>query len=294
MGHFGPLTRIRHCIRLDEVLILQGAPALGVVLAGSSLSLHSMATLVAVVLANTLLVAHVFVLNDWAGEQSDRNDINRATTTYAIKGISSEFMTRLAWLLLALSMLVFAWLGLVTLLLALAIAVLSAIYSSPAIQGKGIPVLSSVLHLVGGTLHFLLGYSAMSPISWQSILMGSYFGLVFAAGHLSHETRDHDADSMNGIHTNAVYFGKRRAFLASQLLFGAAYLLLSVMALKGYIHWFFSLTPFLYAMHLAAGWRAYRDGLSYSAVRRLQGHYRNAHAMIGVGLLATGSILWLN
>jgi 4-hydroxybenzoate polyprenyltransferase len=141
--------------------------------------------------------------------------------------------------------------------------------------------------VLGGTLHFLLGYVALSPISSRSVAIGCYFGLVFAAGHLVHETRDHDADQRNGIRTNAVAFGKKASFIAGTLLFSMAYITLTLMALRGLVPSVLSLAIVFYAIHLCATWRALRDGLTYASVRRLQSIYRNIHVLIGLVMLTT-------
>ena len=60
----------------------------------------------------------------------------------------------------------------------------------------------------------------------RGVALGAFFGLVFAAGHLNQEVRDHESDAAAGIRTSAVAFGARRGFLASFCLFSAAYLLI--------------------------------------------------------------------
>ncbi|MBJ2156784.1 UbiA family prenyltransferase [Variovorax sp. IB41] len=281
------LGRLVSCIRLDEVCVLQGAPLIGACFAMADFSAATLLTIAALVAGNLLLVAHVFVLNDWAGAQGDLNDPTRVGATFLAKGENASRMAGLACALLAIALLVFALVGQAPFAIALCIAALSAIYSFPGAQGKGVPVLNSLLHMVGGTLHFLLGYVALSPVTPQMVVLAGYFGLVFAAGHLVHETRDHDSDARNGIRTNAVAFGKKASFLAGQVLFSIAYLTLTVLALRGVVPPVLSLAAVLYAVHLRAAWRALRDGLTYASVRRLQTVYRNIHVLIGLAMLAT-------
>ncbi|SEU22362.1 UbiA family prenyltransferase [Variovorax sp. OV084] len=281
------LWRLLSCIRFDEVCVLQGAPVIGACFAMTDLRAATLFTIAALIAGNLLLVAHVFVLNDWAGTHGDQRDPMRADGTYLAKGENAARMGRLAWTLLALALLVFALIGQAPFVIALLIALLSAIYSLPGLNGKGVPMLNSLLHVVGGTLHFLLGYLALSPLSPQGVVIGCYFGLVFAAGHLVHETRDHDSDLRNGIRTNAVAFGKKTSFLTGLFLFSMAYITLTVMALRGLVPLVLSLAIVLYALHLGAAWQALRDGLTYASVRRLQTVYRNIHVVIGLAMLAT-------
>ena len=281
------LRRLLSCIRIDEVCVLQGAPVIGACFAMTDFRIPTLLTVAALVLGNLLLVAHVFVLNDWSGIQGDLEDPTRATGTYVAKGENSARIGSLALVLLALSLLVFALINRTSLVIASIIAALSAVYSMRGIHGKGVPLLSSLLHLCGGALHFLLGYAALSSISLHGAAIGCYFGLVFAAGHLTHETRDHDGDLRNGIRTNAVAFGRKRIFVTSLLLFSVAYILLTTLALLGLAPRVLALAIVPYAIHLHAAWRTLQDGLTYPNIRRLQTVYRNIHAVIGLVLLAT-------
>jgi 4-hydroxybenzoate polyprenyltransferase len=168
-------------------------------------------------------VAHIFSFNDWAGASTDRNDPTRSETVFSTRGVAPRDVLLLSAALLALSLLLFAHLSRQTLLVAVAIAALGVFYSHPRLNGKGTPIISSCPHLVGGVLHFLLGYSLFSPIDQSGILIGLFFALTFTAGHLNQEVRDYDGDRLNGVHTNAVAFGKTPAFLAGLVVFTLAY-----------------------------------------------------------------------
>src|SRR5207245_6909646 len=110
-----------------------------------------------------------------------------------------------------------------TFLHAIAIAAVGVVYSHPSINTKIMPILSSSPHLVGGLLHFLLGYSLFVGIDRRGILIALFFALTFTAGHLNQEVRDHDGDRLNGIRTNAVAFGTKSVFVMGALLFTLAY-----------------------------------------------------------------------
>lgn len=285
--HLLSLWRLLTCIRFDEVCVLQGAPVIGACFAMSGFGAATLLTAAALIAGNLLLVAHVFVLNDWSGGHTDLHDPTRAQGTYLAKGENAERMRFLAWALLALALLVFALIGKSSFAIAVLIAMLSAVYSLPGLNGKGVPLLNSLLHVLGGTLHFLLGYAALSPVSPRSVVIGCYFGLVFAAGHLIHETRDHDADQRNNIRTNAVAFGQRASFAAGTLLFSLAYITLTVMAWRGLVPSILFLAIGLCAIHLCAAWRTLHAGLTYANVRWLQTIYRNIHIVIGLIMLTT-------
>src|SRR5882724_3777039 len=151
------LRRYLSCIRYREILLLQGSPLLGVAFSTPGANADRLWPFLVFAAASLLLVAHVFVFNDWAGMEGDLNDANRAAGVFAAKGVRRETIGKLWFSLLALSLGLFALLGIRPLAIALAIAVCSFLYSLPASPAKGIPVLGSVVHLAGGALHFLLG-----------------------------------------------------------------------------------------------------------------------------------------
>jgi 4-hydroxybenzoate polyprenyltransferase len=258
---------------------------MGVAFSLKALTSHAIGDLVLFVVASFLLVAHIFSFNDWAGASTDRNDPNRSPRVFSTKGVAPRDVLFLSALLLALSLLLFAHLSRQTLLLAIAIAALGVFYSHPRFNGKGTPIISSCPHLVGGVLHFLLGYSLFSPVDHSGILIGLFFALTFTAGHLNQEVRDYDGDRLNGVHTNAVAFGKTPAFLAGLAVFTLAYTDLFLLAGMGVVPAALAIMPLvLYPLHVAWSVRTVRAGLSFTNVSRFQDRYRMLYAVIGLGM----------
>lgn len=281
-------SRLLSSIRFDEVCALQGTPLIGAALSIDALTMNNMLDVAVIVAGNLCLVAHVFLFNDWSGIDGDLNDPRRAARTFATKGLSRNEVGYLAMSLLALSLLLFAMVGAAPFFIGLAIAGLSALYSAPALHLKGTPLFSSGLHLLGGALHFLLGYAAFSAVDARGLLIGCFFAFVFTAGHFTHEARDHEGDMLNGIRTNAVAFGKTQSFAAGLALFTAAYALLVGLAVCGFVPRVLMLAALLYPLHLLASMRALRAGLTFESLVRLQRRYRALYAIIGiVALLAT-------
>jgi 4-hydroxybenzoate polyprenyltransferase len=244
-----------------EVLLLQASPLLGAAFGGgaSALGLGRLATLAA---GSVLLTAHVFVFNDWAGRHGDLNDPHRARRVFARHGIGSGTVA--------------------------AIACLGILYSDTEADGKGVPVLASLIHLVGGALHFLLGYTVARPIDLSGLAISLFFGLVFAGGHLNQEVRDRDADLRNGIRTTAVVLGPRRALLASLAAFSAALGELALLAVRGVVP-----RPVLWAVALLwpvqVVWtlRALRGEPGSEEARWLQRRYRFLYAVLGVVMVSS-------
>jgi 4-hydroxybenzoate polyprenyltransferase len=276
------ILRLLSCIRFDEVVVLQGAPLLGALFSVGRFTSPRLVDLLILAIGSCLLVAHVFVLNDWSGMSADLQDPNRASSVFVRKGIGRSEVGYLWIALLAVGLLLFATLGIQPLIIAISLSIASALYSAPVSHAKGIPLLSSFLHLIGGTLHFLLGYSVFRAVDGRGLLIGCFFGLTFMAGHLTHEARDREGDLVNGIRTNAVTFGAFGSFIASLALFTSADLLLVVLAYRGIVPRVLLMVAALYPFHLYWALRVLRSGLTFEGLRGLQLRYRALYAVIGL------------
>jgi 4-hydroxybenzoate polyprenyltransferase len=283
----GPVTRYLRCIRFRELFLLQGSPLLGIAFTIGEITPAKVAALVVFLVADLLLLAHTFTFNDWAEYAADLNDRNKASGVLRTREASRSEIGRLATLLLVASLVLFAALGLRMLVLAGAVAVLGFAYSHPAIHGKGIPILSSALHLVGGLLHFLLGYALFGDPTAPGVLIGVFFALTFAAGHLNQEIRDYEGDRLNGIRTNAAVFGPRPVFLAGLVLFTLAYAHLAFLAMIGVIPGVLGWLSLLYVLHLAWSIRVLRAGFGFESMSRFRDGYRILYAVIGLAMLVT-------
>ena len=277
--------RYLSCARLAEILILQGSPLLGAAFAISRPGAEHVAPIAILTVANICLVAHIFMLNDWAGLRTDVTDPNKAAVVFTTRGIDVRELAVLTVILLVAGLYLFSRLGTMTLGLAIAIATLSALYSLPRFNLKGRPVLNSAAHLAGGTLHFLLGHSVVSALDERGLVTATFFGLTFAAGHLTQEIRDYQGDVLNEIRTNAATFGRRRTFTASLVLFTIAYAVLLVLALEGIIPRPLAVLVALYSFHLRWSLKALREGLTYASIYRLQTRYRMLYVIIGMAMI---------
>ena len=270
--------------RTLEIVALQGSPLLGFVMAVHRPTAESARPLMLLAVANICLVAHIFLTNDWSDTDKDVADPNKADWFLTAGSMSRNDTAGLMIVLLAVSLFLFSQLGAIPLFLAIAIAAASALYSLPKLHWKGKPILSSVLHLVGGALHFLLGYSVASVIDGRAVATASFFGLTFAAGHLTQELRDYQGDARSEVRTNAVIFGQRRTFVASLVLFTLAHGLLCFLALRGILPRPLATLVVLYPLHLYWSLTTLADGLNYASICRLQARYRFIYAIIGLAM----------
>jgi len=255
------------------------------VLGGFSLERYGVVRLGLLLLGSLALTAHVFVFNDWAGHSSDNRDPRRAILVFGRRGISSKQVARVATALLILANLVFAIVGSHAMLIGAGIAALSLLYSCSPTLGKSTPIVASINHLLGGALHFLLGYTLSRPLDAHGLMISLFFGLVFAGGHLNQEVRDYDGDLLNGIRTSAVAFGCRRTFLASLFTFTAAYALLAGLAELGVLHRILLWSIILWPLHVAWSLRALQHGLGFETALWMQRRYRLLFACIGLAML---------
>jgi 4-hydroxybenzoate polyprenyltransferase len=271
--------------RAPEVLALQASPILGSFLGGYSLERCGVIRLGLLLLGSLALTAHVFVFNDWAGHSSDIRDPRRATLVFARRGISGRQVARVAIALLIFANVAFAAVGGPAIMFGAAIAALSLLYSCSPRFGKSTPIAASINHLLGGALHFLLGYTLSRDLDASGIVISLFFGLVFAGGHLNQEVRDYEGDLLNGIHTSAVVFGCRRAFLASLCTFTAAYAILAGLAALGILPRLLLWSALVWPLHVAWSLRALQRGLGFETALWMQRRYRLLFAFIGLAML---------
>ena len=281
--HYARVARHFASTRATEVLGLQASPILGGFLGGYSLEGGGVLRPGLLLAGSLALTAHVFVFNDWAGHGSDIRDPRR--TTFAQRGISGRQVATLATALLICANVAFAAVGGPAILLGAGIAALSLLYSCSPSFGKGTPVAASVNHLLGGALHFLLGYTLSHDLDARGLVISLFFGLVFAGGHLNQEVRDYEGDLLSGIRTSAVVFGRRPTFLASLCLFTAAYATLAGLAELGVLPRLLLLSAVVWPLHVACSLWALRRGLGFETALWMQRRYRLLFAFIGLAML---------
>lgn len=285
LSHVARIARHFLSTRMLEVLALQASPLLGIFLGGYRIERDGIVLPGLLALGSCALTAHIFVFNDWAGYDSDLRDPQRAPQVFNWQGISRREVAWTATLLLILACIALAAAGIKALLFGAAIAALGFLYSGSPVLGKSTPIAASINHLVGGSLHFLLGYTLAHTLDARGVGIGLFFGLVFAAGHLNQEVRDYDGDRISRIRTTAVVFGRRRAFIASFLAFTAAYVMLTGLAASGVLPRLLLWSPVIWIVHFAWFLSAQRRGLGFDTAVWMQRRYRWLFAVVGLMML---------
>src|ERR1700760_3358541 len=103
--------RYLSCLRPQDIVVLQGSPLLGAAFAIRHPGVRDLAPLAILVVANILLVSHIFMLNDWAGLTTDLADPNKAAHVFTARGVGRGRIGVLTAGLLLLSLLLFSRLG---------------------------------------------------------------------------------------------------------------------------------------------------------------------------------------
>ena len=284
--YYARVVRYFGSTRALEILTLQASPILGILLGGCSLGRGGVIRPGLLILGSLALTAHVFVLNDWAGHLGDSHDPRRVKLVFDHKGINRRHVARGAVALLIFANVAFAVIGRRAVLLGAAIATLSFLYSCSPSFGKTTPIAASMNHLLGGTLHFLLGYSLCHAFDARGVLISLFFGFVFAAGHLNQEVRDYEVDLLNEIRTSAVVFGCRRTFLASLFFFTVAYAILFTLAARGILPRLLLWSVGAWILQVLWSLQALRRGLGFETALWMQRRYRLLFAFIGIAMLA--------
>jgi len=280
------LAQLCRCIRWADVLILQGAPILGVAFSVRLITAASLTALIVFCAASFLLVTHIFTFNDWAASVETVSEPDTALSPPKRLHVPSSVLLSLSLSSLVVSLVLFLFLSLRLFSLGALIAALGVFYSHPSLNAKSMPIVSTLLHLVGGTLYFLLGYSLFSAIDLRGLLFGTFFGVTFAAGHPIQEVRDFHEDRQLGATTNAIVFGLRPTFFTGVILFVMQYVYLFVLAWFGFVPRFLAILPIVFfPIHLWWATSTLRQGLSSESITRFQNRYRILYALIGLVML---------
>jgi 4-hydroxybenzoate polyprenyltransferase len=227
-------TKMRGVIRLTrwKEYVLFVVP---VTVFGALLALHGTGgipdwRLIAAVLANILVVAYAFMINDIEDAPDDAREADRAARNPIASG---ELTPREGWIATLLVGLVtlamYAAIGTLPFVIGAVTLVLSHLYSWKPIRLKKWPVTDVVSHsLMLSGLLFLTGYFAYGTQPGPVWLMALGVTLVSSYGQLYNQIRDYDMDVAAGLRNTAIMVGKRNTQL---LMYGAVLVALSLMAL---------------------------------------------------------------
>lgn len=273
--------------RFAEVLLILGAPLLGILFAIPDFSLPHVHRGLAALLATGLLTFHVYFFNAWAGYALDKADVHKQDTPLVSGAVPRGEILLCSVLCLVAGLAIFGALSLTLLALAGVTAANWMLYAHPWIALKKLPVVPTVLHVVGGALAFLLTYVACQELNGRGLWIALYFGLILAAGHLNHELLDYEADLAVGFRTLPARVGKTPAFLASFSIFTLSSVLFCILTVKGMVpDYLYIVLLAIYPFHAYFVFRAYRSGICHETMHRLRSQYRTLYALAGLYMVA--------
>ena len=286
MAIFRKTTAYLKQIRYSEVILLLGSPFLGVFISLESGTDFMPGRFLLFCPAAFLLIAHVYTFNDWAAYNNETE--RRAGTLSTSRSGLLVFSAGMAFL----SILLFLIISLIACSIAASIIFLSILYSHPRLRLKGLPIIPTLIHLPGGVLLFLLGWALFSSAYIiRGGAIGLYFALVFAGGHLNHETIHSSEDRAAGLNTSAVRFGKEKTFFAGFVIFSLSFLYLAILA---WIHLLpFSLIYAAAVLYPAYGYfflTTWRNGLGTVSMISFRRRYRLIYIVLGIYLWFT--LIW--
>jgi 4-hydroxybenzoate polyprenyltransferase len=228
-------------IRVVESTLMTGFPLIGLIFAmqpgAISHPIDFLTTVALFCFSTFFLVIYVYAFNSWGGMEADKLNQRLDDHPVLTGDITERQLRIIAYAGIAVNLILFRAFFPRCLFLAPFIAVNWTIYSHPKVMAKARPVWGTTVHFIGGVLQVLLGYVVLLPFEPRGVLASVYFALVFAAGHLNHEVKDHDADKNAGLRTNAVVFGPRRMLSVAFVVFTVAFFYLLGIVIAGYVSW---------------------------------------------------------
>jgi len=167
-----------------------------------------------------VLITSIYAFNAWGGKANDANNLRLNKLSNI--SLSGFMIISLALLIAAMAI---GWVIDVMLIVYIAIIyLLWVLYSYPKIGLKSRPYLGTVLHFVAEVVHFNMIFSVFGQTGKESMLISAYFGLLFAGGHLNHESLDYEPDQQSEIVTGAVKAGQQTTDRSAFILFFVAWI----------------------------------------------------------------------
>jgi lycopene elongase/hydratase (dihydrobisanhydrobacterioruberin-forming) len=275
------MMQILKYIRVGEVFILTGIPVIGVFSGVTEFSFSWKIILLFV--AYCMIMGHVYTFNDWADFSNDKLNSQRNNDPIYQKSNSPYRLLLISLILLTIGLLLAVFLSVKVFVIGMLISIVSFSYSSPWTFFKGVPLVSSLVHFVAGILYFLFGYLLDGNKNVYGMLIGVYFGLVYAAGHLNHEIKDYEPDSMVGITTNAIKFGKKKMLYLSFFLITLSNLYCVMLGILQLMPWRIAILPVLgYPVYTYFFIRKNNKGLEYERMIEFRKNYRMLYMVIGI------------
>jgi 4-hydroxybenzoate polyprenyltransferase len=286
------LRQFLRAIRFRESSLMLGFPLMGLFAARPAPERLLSLELLGFLLGTFFLSGSVYAFNSWGGLVHDR--LNHRLQDHPLHdgSMSARRELLLSLGLLGASLVCYALWAPALIPLGLGLKLIWVLYSNPRMPLKGAaPFAGTALHLIGGTLQALLGYTAISGDPRLGLSWCIYFALIFTAGHFFHEVLDWEADRAAGQRTVAIVFGPDVGQRLSALTFGLAYVYLVGILLSG-AGSLWQVLPFWLILPLHA-WFLAQTGCSAegAALFEYQRRYRLLFGIAGAAMAAASLLV---
>ena len=167
--------------------------------------------LIGVVVANWLIVAFAFMINDVEDAKDDAQNLTKAKRNPISAGrLSVSTGYTITFLVVFITVILLYFLGLRPLIVGVICLVISFLYSWRAIRLKSIPVIDLLSHglMLAGLLLLVSFFAFEASISYRWIWPFLSVTLISFYGQLHNELRDLETDLKVGIKNTAVFLGK--------------------------------------------------------------------------------------
>ena len=272
-------------LRVKEILLIGGVTFIGLVFSTTIYDQNTVLRWFLIMLSSYTLLGHSFASNDWSGYKYDKNDINKKARPLIKGELSLAEIKVLCISLLIVSLTLAAIVSYISFLMVIGIVILNYLYSGEKVFLKSVPVVSTMIHGVGASLGFLLGYGYMGYLDFTGVSFAVYFGIIYAAGHLNHEISDLDSDKLSGIPTNADLLGKKKAYILSFVLFSFSFVYIILLSVSHVLPQTIIVGVMIaYPVYSYYFWRTLYSPLSYESMINFRQKYRFIFLFWGIFL----------
>jgi 4-hydroxybenzoate polyprenyltransferase len=195
--------------RANEWFHVLGLSFLGLIYA--SAGRLPLCTLLLCLAVSALYLAHGYAINEIFDSRSPGSKNKPGFIPALILAFSAFLFNLFFASLLAVQTVILVILGML----------LSYLYSGYPLRLKEVPVVELVLNAAGFCLLFLIGYSAIKPLTPEASAIGSLFFILFFPLQLIHELGHLENDKEHRIHTTVAKFGIKKSvyFIVYSLVF---------------------------------------------------------------------------
>lgn len=203
-------------LRLKEISLMTGFSVIGIFFTDHTI--WTQLVILKTIISIFAYVVNIYALNSLADysfdKHSDRlNTVSKVSQTQYLLIFSTSL---LVYLILSFSIhpsnTLFYLLGLF----------LWILYYLPPFRFKSTFLIGTFIHLIAGTIHFHMGYTAFATFSVDSWYISLFFGLLLASGHFHHEILDFQDDKQAGISTTTVRIGTHKSQVLRSFTLGIA------------------------------------------------------------------------